>query len=110
MPRVELVVPADAAYVGLVRLVVSATASSALGEVDDLLVAVSEACTLAVRGGGESMTVACDVDASAVTVFVDGVRPAGDVGEIDPYQLMRALVDEVSTGDGTVRLVQRCVA
>ncbi len=111
MPRVELVVPADAEYVGLVRMVVSAAAAGALGDVDDLLVAVSEACTLAVHSGASSMTIECTIDDSSVTVAVAGVG-SGDVvrTEIDPFSLMRALVDDVSMENGTVRLVQRCDA
>lgn len=110
MAHIELVVPASGEYVGLVRMVVSAMVSPAVEDVDDLLVAVSEACTLAVHGGSASMTIGCAVEASRVVVSVDGVGAVTTGAEIDPYQLMRALVDEVSMEDGTVRLVQRCVA
>lgn len=112
MADVALEVPARAEYVGLVRMVVSALvlARRDVSEetVDDLSLAVSEACTLAVGDG--SITVTCVEQEDAVVVDVHGVTRVGSLEPqvVDPFPLMQALVDEVEMGDNLVRLRLRC--
>jgi serine/threonine-protein kinase RsbW len=134
--RVELQIPPRSDHLALVRLVVEGAAR--LGSlpdrrVDDLRLAVSEACTNAVDASQAAaseapVTIAVELleDEVAVTVTdhaggfeVDAVEPAP--AATDPARLghehglgiplMRSLVDELTfrpTGDGTaVRLLVR---
>jgi serine/threonine-protein kinase RsbW len=140
-PRVDEVValeiPARAEFVALARLVVSAMAASD-GElvderVDDLKIAVSEACTNAIEAYGGSandqpVTVRCWVASRGLEVSIEDQGPGFDPANLpdhppvtDPDRLrferglgiplIRALVDEVeitSTQEGTaVRMVMR---
>ena len=134
---IELEIPARAEFVALARLVVSALAASdsflADERVDDLKLAVSEACTNAIEahdaaGTEERVVVRCRTDDVAVEVCVEDRGRGFDPAELpdhppvtDPDRLkferglgiplIRALVDEVefsATGQGTaVRLVMR---
>ncbi|MDQ4131722.1 MAG: ATP-binding protein [Actinomycetota bacterium] len=140
-PRVEEVValeiPPRAEFVALARLVVSAMAASD-GElideqIDDLKIAVSEACTNAIEAYGgapidQPVTIRCWVAAGGLEVSIEDRGPGFDPSGLpdhppvtDPDRLrferglgiplIRALVDEVeitSTPDGTaVRMVMR---
>lgn len=125
--RRELVrfeVPLDARYVGLVRgvaaTVVAAVPDVEEDRIDDVRVAVSEACTLVgaseARGaGGAALVLTCAIDGGWVRVEVSSTgRPsAGTAGSgVGPEpgwgpRLLEALVDEVVIVDGeepTVRL------
>ena len=134
---IELEIPARAEFVALARLVVSALASSdsslADERIDDLKLAVSEACTNAIEahdaaGSQERVLVRCRAAEDALEVCVEDRGEGFDPAELpdhppvtDPDRLkferglgiplIRALVDEVefsSTGHGTaVRLVMR---
>jgi len=134
---IELEIPARAEFVALARLVVSALAASdsnlADERVDDLKLAVSEACTNAIEahgaaGSSERVLVRCKTGSEALEVCVEdrghGFDPAGlpdhpPVTDPDRLKferglgipLIKALVDEVEfspTADGTsVRLVMR---
>jgi serine/threonine-protein kinase RsbW len=134
---VELEIPARAEFVALARLVVSAIASSESTlpdeRIDDLKLAVSEACTNAIEAYGpvrsdERVLLRCSADGAAVEVSVQDRGGGFDPAELpdhppvtDPDRLkferglgiplIRALVDEVefsSSGDGTaVRLLMR---
>jgi len=134
---IELEIPARAEFVALARLVVSALAASdsnlADERVDDLKLAVSEACTNAIEahdaaGSSERVRVRCKTGSEALEVCVEdrghGFDPAGlpdhpPVTDPDRLKferglgipLIKALVDEVEfspTADGTsVRLVMR---
>lgn len=134
---IELEIPARAEFVALARLVVSALASadSSLADerIDDLKLAVSEACTNAIEahdaaGSLERVLVRCQAKADALEVCVEdrgrGFDPSGlpDHPPVtDPNRLkferglgiplIKALVDEVEfspTGHGTsVRLIMR---
>jgi serine/threonine-protein kinase RsbW len=139
-PVIELEIPARAEYVGLVRLVVSSLASGrrALAEerIDDLKLAVSEACTNAIEAHHEGevderVLVRCAEADDRLEVSIQD-RGAGFDPEslpehppvTDPERLnferglgiplIRTLVDEVSfepSTDGTaVRLVMFCDA
>lgn len=132
---VELEIPARAEFVALARLVVSALASSdsnlADERIDDLKLAVSEACTNAIEahdaaGTDERVLVRCRADQNSLEVCVEDRGHGFDPAQLpdhppvtDPDRLkferglgiplIRALVDEVEfspTGQGTaVRLV-----
>ena len=134
---IELEIPARAEFVALARLVVSALASadSNLAEerIDDLKLAVSEACTNAIEahdaaGTLERVLVRCKAGDDTLEVCVEdrghGFDPSGlpdhpPVTDPDRLKferglgipLIKALVDEVEfspTGHGTsVRLVMR---
>jgi len=134
---IELEIPARAEFVALARLVVSALASSdsnlADERIDDLKLAVSEACTNAIEahdaaGSSEQVLVRCRAGAATLEVCVEdrghGFDPAGlpdhpPVTDPDRLKyerglgipLIKALVDEVQfnpTDEGTaVRLVMR---
>jgi serine/threonine-protein kinase RsbW len=134
---IELEIPARAEFVALARLVVSALAASDSTlpdeRIDDLKLAVSEACTNAIEahdaaGSAERVLVRCQAGADALEVCVEdrghGFDPA-DLPDHPPVTdpdrlkferglgipLIRALVDEVEfspTDQGTsVRLVMR---
>ena len=137
MHAVELDIPPRSDYLALVRLVVAsaATIDHLLPErrVDDLRLAVSEACANAVdgqRANGSSapvlIRIAMDATEVAVTVIdhaggfepnaVHPIPAADDPGRLRHERglgipLMRSLTDDVaftSTGDGTaVRLIVR---
>ena len=137
-PTIELEIPARAEYIGLVRLLVSSLASSrrALADerIDDLKLAVSEACTNAIEAHA-----ALDVEKGVVLrwaeaddrleVEVEDRGPGFDPQALpehppvtDPDRLnferglgiplIRTLVDEVafvpSDGGTSVRLVMFC--
>lgn len=134
---IELEIPARAEFVALARLVVSALAASdstlADERIDDLKLAVSEACTNAIEahdaaGSAERVLVRCQANPDSLEVCVEdrghGFDPA-DLPDHPPVTdpdrlkferglgipLIRALVDEVEfspTEEGTsVRLVMR---
>ncbi|MDQ4071144.1 MAG: ATP-binding protein [Actinomycetota bacterium] len=134
---IELEIPARAEFVALARLVVSALASSdsnlADERIDDLKLAVSEACTNAIEahdaaGTEERVLVRCRADEDALEVYVEDRGHGFDPGQLpdhppvtDPDRLkferglgiplIKALVDEVEftpTTEGTsVRIVMR---
>jgi len=134
---VELRIPPRSDLLALVRLVVEHTArlGAVLADrrIDDLRLAVSEACAnaldaekAAASDASVAISIEVDDDAVAVTVTdhaggfaiedVDPLPPATDPGRLRHerglgIQLMRSLVDELTftpTGDGTaVRLVVR---
>lgn len=131
---VRLEIPALPAFVGIARVVV-ASVSTTVGGIDDdrledLRIAVSEACTNAVEshrvdGVEQRVVLRCVLEGDALEVHVEGNGPGfdasnpGAVGLEDgteqgwALQLIRALVDDVafSTADGgtgtSVRLLVR---
>ncbi|MDQ3574749.1 MAG: ATP-binding protein [Actinomycetota bacterium] len=137
-PLIELEIPARAEYVGLARLVVSSLASSrrtlADDRIDDLKLALSEACTNAIEAHDQS-----DVDEPVLVrwaegddrleVHVEDRGPGFDPGTLpehppvtDPERLnferglgiplIRSLVDEVAFARAergmSVRMVMFC--
>lgn len=134
---IELEIPARAEFVALARLVVSALAASdsnlADERIDDLKLAVSEACTNAIEahgaaGSDERVLVRCRTSDESIEVCIEDRGDGFDPSQLpdhppvtDPDRLkyerglgiplIRALVDEVEfnpTGQGTaVRLVMR---
>jgi serine/threonine-protein kinase RsbW len=133
---VRLEIPAQPAFVGVARTVVTAVVTSVEGipdeRLEDLRIAVSEACTNAVEAhqGDEvvqRVVLRCLLDDEVLEVRIEdsgGGFALGDLDErslADPellaaergwgIQLIRALVDDVvfdANGDGTaVRLLMR---
>ena len=111
----RLEVPAVPAYVGLTRTIVTNLAASLQGidddRLDDLRIAVSEACTSAIdaheAGDDELVVVRCETDDDALYVQIDDRADASDrqalTEEDDPagergwgLQLIRALVDDAT--------------
>jgi serine/threonine-protein kinase RsbW len=137
-PVVELEIPARPEFVGLARLVVSSLASSrrtlADDRIDDLKLALSEACTNAIEAHAEvsvdeRVLVRWSEADDRVEVHVEDRGPGFDPGILpehppvtDPERLnferglgiplIRSLVDQVAfaTADGgtSVRLVMFC--
>jgi serine/threonine-protein kinase RsbW len=135
---IELGIPARAEYVALARLVVSSMASSrrdlADDRIDDLKVAVSEACTNAIEahrnsGSGDNVTLACiEYDDRLVINISDQGRgfdpeslpehpPVTDPERLNferglGIPLIRTLVDDVEIESGPggtqIRLVMNC--
>lgn len=114
---VRLEIPAQPAYVGVARSVLAAVAGTVMGldedRLDDLRLAVSEACTTAVEARREGVAGAHVVlvcveadDFVEVTIEDEGQGFAPDEQEEEGYslQLIQALVDHVSfdrTPEGT---------
>jgi serine/threonine-protein kinase RsbW len=111
----RLEVPAEPAYVGLTRTIVTNLAASLPGidddRLDDLRIAVSEACTSAIDAHGPAdddlVVVRCEMDDDALYVQIDDRADGSDrqalTEEDDPsgergwgLQLIRALVDDAS--------------
>ena len=126
MSSVELEAPARAEYVSLLRMLAASLATSRrqLDEerVDNLKLAVSEACTILVEArGSESrrMTITWQEDDDGVNIDVDdgrqGIQLSGSDGTDEasamPFRIIRALVDDVSfvTDDGKELLRMRMV-
>ena len=137
---IELEIPARPEYVALARLVVSSLASTrrdlADERIDDLKVAVSEACTNAIEAHHsaethDSVVIRCTEFDDRLQIEIEDRGEGFDPDSLpehppvtDPERLnferglgiplIRTLVDEVdidSSGDGTkVSLVMRCLA
>lgn len=137
-PVIELEIPARAEYVGLVRLVVSSLVSGrrslADERIDDLKLAVSEACTNAIEAHhdvevDERVLVRCSEAEDRLEVSIQDRGPGFDPETLpehppvtDPERLnferglgiplIRTLVDDVSfesSSQGTaVRMVMYC--
>ena len=115
---VELSIPPRSAYVGVVRLAVSSLARKAGFDeetVDDLKIAVSEACTNAIEGteGDEPITIGWIEEDDRVTVEIGDRRPVGNAEDPTDTQgfstrltmslaLLESLVEgfEISPRDG----------
>lgn len=112
--RVKLVIPAQPEYVGIARLCLSGVAARLhlpYDAVEDLKVALAEACTNAIQhayGNGEGrVTVSFDLDEARLTIVVSDKGKGFDYRSVarkmpDPEKerglglyLIRALVDEV---------------
>jgi serine/threonine-protein kinase RsbW len=117
---VRLDVPAQPAFVGVARAVVATVATTVEGidddRLDDLRLAVSEACTNAVeQADSHRVVVRCEADDEWLDVVIDDpTASASDVTLAEGgwgYQLITALVDDVdfATDDGvtSVRLRMR---
>ena len=126
---VRLEIPALPAFVGVARTVVAAIATSVPGidddRLEDLRIAVSEACTNAVEahqavGRDQRIVLRCLIESEALQIRVEDsgngfdptavpLPPVGDPSQLNSergwgLQLIRALVDDVTfmpTNEGT---------
>jgi anti-sigma regulatory factor (Ser/Thr protein kinase) len=105
---IVLEVPARAEYVRLARMLVASVAAGGrdLDDewVDDLRLAVSEACALAVDGSRDGrLSVTCREEAEGLVVEVRDATldPEGDGLA---FELIRALVDDVAADVDILRL------
>lgn len=114
MPEpIEIDVPAKVEYLGLVRMMVSTLAASRRElddeRLEDLTLAVSEACSIAVAADDKPdrrLTVRCVEETDALILDVhdgrtrldpNGPPPGSSTvdGDVFPLELIRALVDSV---------------
>jgi serine/threonine-protein kinase RsbW len=115
---VELRVPADAAYLAVVRTTTAGLAARldlTLDEIEDLRIAVDEACGLLLgcrEGTGDHLSATFRIHPDSLEVVVSG--PAGCLPDDSSYAwaLLRALAGEVTTHSGGaagswIRLVHR---
>ncbi len=102
---VELEVPADAAYVAVVRTATAGLAARldlTLDRIEDLRIAIDEACTLLIHGSGQPsgqhITCVYTLERTALTVDVTG--PDVDLPESSAYAwaVLSALVDSLECG------------
>ena len=111
---IELKIPADARLLRLVRMLASGLATGAgfdVDELDDLRIAVDEAVSALLEGGGDApLPLVFVVDGSSVVMT--GETAGGDAGALDEdrlelsTQILAAVCDEheLSVADGTVRV------
>ncbi|MDR0853544.1 MAG: ATP-binding protein [Clostridiales Family XIII bacterium] len=111
----KLIVPGKPEYVGTVRLTLSSLASSVgfdIEAIEDIKVAVSEACTNIIRHAHEgeeyNYGVTCEVEDGKITISVEDDGRGYDVGQYEEPDLdeinegglgifiIKALMDEVS--------------
>jgi serine/threonine-protein kinase RsbW len=117
---VHLEIPALPAFVGVARSVVATVATTIDGinddRLDDLRLAVSEACTNAVEGGngpGHRVSVRCVLDDETLDVHIDdaagGLSAESIAEEGFGLQLITSLVDDVSftRNDGATGVMLR---
>jgi serine/threonine-protein kinase RsbW len=101
---VQLRVPADPAYLAVVRTATAGLAARldlTLDEIEDLRIAVDEACSLLLVGRahpGHTLSASFGVGQGVLTVTISG--PAGTVPEEASFSwtVLRALAGEVVTG------------
>jgi serine/threonine-protein kinase RsbW len=102
-PAVRIEIPASAEYLALVRAAATGLAAGlhfTYEEIDDLRIAVDEACgqLLARRGAAETLTVDYQLDGAAlrIRVTVAGEDPDQPLPrDTFAWQILRALTDEV---------------
>lgn len=115
-------VPARAEHLHVIRAVIGSVAARhelTIDAIDDLRIAVDEACAQLIRAGGETITVSIAADATGVEVVcrtdarVSAWPPEG-LDRTLAAQVLRGLTDEVTWGraDGrpSVRIRKRGVA
>lgn len=95
-----LKIPGKPEYVGVVRLTISGVASRlqfSYEDVEDLKLAVAEACSHAIaHGAGEEICIECRVVNHSLLVSVsDHGKELGDDGDLGIF-LIRSLMDEVT--------------
>jgi serine/threonine-protein kinase RsbW len=116
---VVLVVPADGGYLSVLRTATAGLAARlkfSLEEVEDLRIAVDEACAMLIGLVGSRTEVTCQfdmgADAVAVAVSVPATHPVTLPGEGSfSWQVLNALAGGVAADEGegrvTIRLTKR---
>lgn len=111
--EVVLVVPAEPSFVSLVRTATSAVCAQAdltMDALDDLRLAVGEACAIAIADApaGSGMTVTWRILGNAVSIEVDSMSTSGRPVATNTFAwtVLTALVDHVETAvaDGRLRI------
>lgn len=114
---VQLDVPASPAYIAVVRTAAAGLAARVdltLDRIEDLRIAVDEACALLVRpcpGGSPNDTLTCTfvLDEASLAVEVSGPRTTLPKHSAFAWSVLSALVDGVETGDDGGRTWLRLV-
>jgi serine/threonine-protein kinase RsbW len=103
---VELRVPADPAYLAVVRTATAGLASRlnlTLDEIEDLRIAVDEACSLLLVGRahpGRTLDASFTVGNGTISVIITGPADELPEGASFSWSVLRALAGEVVTGVG----------
>jgi serine/threonine-protein kinase RsbW len=101
---VDLRVPADPAYLAVVRTATAGLATRlnlTLDEIEDLRIAVDEACSLLLAGRahpGRTLNAAFSVGNGALSVVIAGPAEELPKGASFSWSVLRALAGEVITG------------
>ncbi len=110
---VDLRVPADPAYLAVIRTATAGLASRmnlTLDEIEDMRIAVDEACVLLLpehRGPDEFLHATFTVTATSLDVQVRGPATALPDGTNFAWSVLQALVGQVDTGfDGTTSWIR----
>jgi serine/threonine-protein kinase RsbW len=104
MDAVDLRVPADPAYLVVVRTATAGLASRldlSLDEIEDLRIAVDEACSLLLLGRahpGRTLNAAFSVGGGSITVVIGGPAEALPEDASFSWSVLRALAGAVVTG------------
>jgi serine/threonine-protein kinase RsbW len=104
MDAVDLRVPADPAYLVVVRTATAGLAARldlTLDEIEDLRIAVDEACSLLLLGRahpGRTLNASFNVGHGAITVVIGGPAEALPENASFSWSVLRALAGEVVTG------------
>jgi len=110
---VELTVPADPAYLSVLRTVIASLAARrdfTLDEIDDLRIAVDEAGALLLPHAlpGSQLSAVFDDSATSLRVEVAVTMPAGETGQPDrssfAWLVLAALTDSVALTESGQRL------
>jgi serine/threonine-protein kinase RsbW len=106
LDRIELSFPARAEYIAVARLATAGVAGRmefSFDDIEDLKIAVGEACTAAILAGAPSLRLVYEIAADRVTIYLthdDTGRKPADQSELGMF-LLNCLVDEVrSEADG----------
>ena len=109
---VELRIPSKAEWVGVARLAVAGIASRlqfSIEDIEDLKLAVAEACTNCIQhaSGGDSVAITCRMFADKIVLKVEDTGTGASAGELAPRRLgepkvgglgvflIRSLMDDV---------------
>ncbi len=95
--RVELRIPSRAEWVGVARLAVAGVASRlhfSIEDIEDLKLAVAEACTNCIQHASDSDSVAisCQIQSDKIVVVVEDSGKAASAGRLAPKRLGEAQV------------------
>ena len=110
---VELTVPADSAYLAVLRTVIASLAATrdfTLDEIDDLRIAVDEAGALLLphASPGSQLSAVFSGEATSLRAEVSVPVPAGDAGQPDrssfAWLVLAALTDSVALTESGQRL------
>lgn len=103
---VDLRVPADPAYLAVVRTATAGLATRlnlTLDEIEDLRIAVDEACSLLLAGRahpGRALKAEFTVGSDSIAVLISGPVNELPEGASFSWSVLRALAGEVVTGTG----------